>query len=49
MGFCEQVRAEFEGFVAIVDKKRSEKTAYFVSRAPEFLKLMPWPAEFEKD
>lgn len=44
-----QVRAEFEGFVAVVDKDRSEKTNYFVSRATEFLSLMPWPIEFEKD
>ncbi|KAL4476266.1 hypothetical protein ABPG74_009999 [Tetrahymena malaccensis] len=44
-----QVRAEFEGFVAVVDKERSVKTNYFVSRAPEFLKKMPWPSDFEKD
>lgn len=43
------MRAEFEGFVAIVDKKKSEKLQELVRRAPEFIKSLPWPKEFEKD
>jgi len=43
------IRAEFEGFVAIVDKKKSEKLQELVKRAPEFIQSLPWPKEFEKD
>ncbi|KRX04492.1 hypothetical protein PPERSA_06045 [Pseudocohnilembus persalinus] len=44
-----QVRAEFEGFAALVNKKQSAITQKFVDQAPEFLKMLPWPQEFEKD
>lgn len=43
------MRAEWEGFAACVNKKQSKVTQYFVSRAEEFLQMMPWPTEFEKD
>lgn len=38
------MRAEWEGFAACVNKKQSKVTQYFVSRAEEFLSMMPWPA-----
>nr|QBH22561.1 peptidase family M49 containing protein [Philasterides dicentrarchi] len=44
-----QVRAEWEGFSAIVNKNESEKTHNFVKNAEKCLKMMPWPQEFEKD
>lgn len=44
-----QVRAEFEGFASLVNKEQSKVTQQFVERAADFLKLLPWPAEFEKD
>jgi len=43
------VRAEFEGFVAVVNKKQSEQTAKVVSNADKFLENSPWPRDFEKD
>lgn len=44
-----RVRAEFEGFVACVNATQSAKFGRLVDAAPELLKLMPWPAAFEKD
>ncbi|EGR33365.1 hypothetical protein IMG5_055080 [Ichthyophthirius multifiliis] len=44
-----QLRAEFEGFVAVVDKDRSKKTKNFVDQAEKFLSMLPWPKDFEKD
>lgn len=43
------VRGEWEGFVSIVNKETSRKFAYLVDTAPNFLSMLPWPKEFEKD
>lgn len=42
-------RAEWEGFTAIVNKQLSEKFEVLVSRAPEFIKTLPWGPDFEVD
>jgi dipeptidyl-peptidase-3 len=43
------VRAEWEGFVAIVDKEQSRKFGQLVSRGPEFIAQLPWGKAFEKE
>lgn len=43
------IRAEFEGFVSIVDKIVSAKFTELVNRAPEIIDQLPWSASFEKD
>ncbi|CAL8123901.1 unnamed protein product [Orchesella dallaii] len=42
-------RGEFEGLVSIVNRPMSVKFGSLVEKAPELLKLLPWPKEFEKD
>ena len=43
------IRSEFESFVAVTNKEESLKLKKLVDNAESFLKLLPWPKEFEKD
>jgi len=42
-------RAEFEGFVSIVDKEISAKFNQLVVQADDLIKKLPWDSIFEKD
>ncbi|KAI8092459.1 dipeptidyl peptidase III [Halteromyces radiatus] len=43
------VRAEWEGFVAMVNKEQTEKFNNLVQQAPLFVSRLPWPDTFERD
>lgn len=43
------MRGEFEGFVAFVNKEMSTKFAALVNQAENFINLLPWGEDLEKD
>ena len=42
-------RAVWEGFVAIVNQKRTENLTKLVNKGPEILKKLPWEKNIEKN
>lgn len=43
------VRAEFEGFVSVVNKIESKLLSDLVSNAEEIIKILPWGKDFENE
>lgn len=43
------VRAEWEGFVAVVDKEQSKMYAALVAGGQDFIKELPWGSDFERE
>ncbi|KAK9766092.1 hypothetical protein K7432_005077 [Basidiobolus ranarum] len=43
------IRAEWEGFVAMVNKDRTKKFGVLVDNAERFISKLPWGADYEKD
>lgn len=43
------MRGEFEGFCAVVNREQSRKFQDLVDKATEFIAMLPWPTDFEKD
>lgn len=42
-----KVRAEYEGFVSVVNQEESRLLANLVDRAELIIQNLPWPKEFE--
>ena len=45
----QSVRAEWEGFVAVVNKEQTKKFAALVNAAADLIPLLPWGRDFEKE
>ena len=45
----QNVRAYYEGWVAIVDKEKSKKFQKLVENSEQIITLLPWDKELEKD
>lgn len=43
------IRAEWEGFVSVVNREQTRKFQALVDQAPEMIALLPWGKPFEKD
>ena len=43
------MRAYFEGWVAVVDKEKSEKFKALVTNSEKIIPMLPWPKEMEKE
>jgi dipeptidyl-peptidase III len=43
------IRGEWEGFVAMVNKERTQAFGKLVDSAPKLIPLLPWDQAFEKD